>query len=176
MHTSNLKSIWRGVGHAGALCSLFGIAGLTVLPFLVPPRFWAGIIHEIADGFWGHWLRLLALTFGCVILTLCCYRAASEKPILKLMVTYFVVATLMCVVRDLALIAVGNAGPIIVQWDPTPLDANGPPWRTYSVEAPKPSLGRLLESVWLFAAPLAPVMLLWGLAAKSRRWKSHNSG
>ena len=175
MNASILKSIWRGVGHVGTLCCLFGFAGLAVWPFLIPPRYWAGINHEIALGFWGHWLWLMVLAVGCTILTVCCYRAANERPIWKLVLAYLVVATHMCIVRDRALVAVGDAGPIVVQWDPTPLDAKGPPWRTYAVEAAKPSLGKLLEPIWSFAIPLAPIIVLWGISAASRRSLSHDS-
>ena len=166
MNANTLQSIWRGVGHIGFVVSVIGCLALVLTPFLEAPTFWAGRDFELAHGRWGHWLLLLVLTLGIAILTTCCYLAANERPILKLILMYFIVASLMCIVRDRALIAVGNAGLIIVQWDPA--TSTGPSERTYSTEAPKPTLEMLLEPVWFFAIPLAPVLVLWGIAAKSR--------
>ena len=167
MDKITLQSSWRGLGCIGFVVSVIGCMALGVTPFLDTPTYWAGIDFELAHGRWGHWLLLLVLTFGIALLTMSCYLAANERPILNLILTYVVAATLMCIVRDRALIAVGNSGPIIVQWDPA--TSTGPSERTYSMESPKPTLEMLLEPVWFFASPLAPVLMLWGIAAKSRR-------
>ena len=170
-----LQSIWRGVGHIGFVLSIIGCTGLFVTPFLEVPTYWAGIDFELAHGRWGHWLLLLVQTFGIAILTTCCYLAANERGILKLVLTYVVAATSMCIVRDRTLIAVGNAGPIIVQWDPVTSAGEARSERTYSTESPKPTLDMLLEPVWFFAMPLAPVLVLWGITAESRRLNPANS-
>ena len=168
MKAGTLQSLWRGFGHSFALVSI-----LTFLSFLSTCLLlrshkggWMVFMYEVAKGAWSARLMMTALTIEFVILSRCCYRRSQERPILRLVVSYLFVATLFCTTHAYAMIAAGDAG--IIPVIPQPSDRYGGTVTAVSAGRP-PRLSEMLESIWFFVIPLAPLLVLNGIPSISQK-------
>jgi hypothetical protein len=163
--TGLLKSIWRGMGHVGVLVSSLFVFGtvMQALDFNHKSRERSVIWLEVYYGPWADWLLFPPLCIGSIIITACCYRAAQNKAIWHLIVAYLVVAGTICTLYNVALIAYRRQPTYYVV---------APEGAPFVPQIPKsdagPTFGELMVPVWMYAVPLAPILLLWSITLRSR--------
>ena len=122
-------------------------------------------MFEVANGVWRIRLLLAAYTINFAVLSVCCYRQAQNKPIVRLFGTYFLVTMLFCLTHAYAHFAVGGIGDIPV--DSGPNDRDGSRTIAVSLGGP-PRLRELLEPILYFAMPLAPLLILQGFSTSKQ--------
>lgn len=168
MNTGSLKSLWRCFGHSFVLLTTIAFLGFlyTVLFVSSYTGGWIVFLYDVAEGAWRTRLLLGAFTINFAILSVCCYRIAHDKSVVRLFVSYLLIASSFCIMYAYAKIVVGGSG--VIQVDPLKRDTFGGTTIAVASGGP-PRLIKLLEPIWFFAMPLAPLLVLQGFSTTTRK-------
>ena len=167
MKTGALQSLWRGFGHSFVLLSTIAFLGFLCAFLFMRSHTggWMVFLYEVAIGAWHARLLLAVFTINLAILSACCYRIAHDKPVVRLFVSYFLIASLFCIMTAYAEMVVGGIGDIPV--DPLKKDRFGGTTVAVGASGP-PRLITLLEPICFFVVPLAPLLVLQGFSPTTR--------